>query len=92
MSNYPYVGWGEQTTSYGGWITLDQDDENAEIATRLNVYDNGTRLSVGRKVRDGREQGTVNVSSLYDSDYFPFTYDDGGIYFLEGVLPYYSGE
>lgn len=90
MSNYPYPGWGENTKQYGGLITFDQDEEDSNVATRLNVYDNGTRLSVGRCLRNGHESGSVLVTDTYDS--LPFTFDDGCVHFLEDVLPYYAGQ
>lgn len=90
MSNFPYPGWGENTTTYGGLITLDQDEIDATVATRLNIYDDGNTLSVGRKLRSGVEQGTVKVSNAYDS--FPFTFADGPVHILEDVLPFYTGQ
>jgi uncharacterized surface protein with fasciclin (FAS1) repeats len=90
ISNYPFVGWGEDTASQGGLITLQQDENevNGQVnitSTNMNIYDDGTKLSVGII---NRATGTVNkrVNVISDYDYLPFVYDDGSIHFIEDVL------
>lgn len=91
MSNYPYPGWGENTKQYGGLITFDQDEEQSDIATRLNIYDDGTRLSVTRTPMGGTtESAPVMVSDTYDT--FPFIFEDGCVHFIEDVLPLVNGK
>lgn len=91
MSNYPYPGWGEDTRQYGGLITFDQDAEQSDIATRLNIYDDGTRLSVTRTpINTTTESARVTVSDAYDT--FPFVFEDGCVHFLEDVLPLVNGK
>lgn len=91
MSNYPYPGWGENTKEYGGLITFDQDAEKSDIATRLNIYDDGTRLSVTRTpINTATESPRVMVSDAYDT--FPFIFEDGCVHFIEDVLPLVNGK
>ncbi|MDO5447364.1 MAG: fasciclin domain-containing protein [Prevotellaceae bacterium] len=87
MTNYPYVGWGEDTESEGGLQTMQSRQvENPAtgdidlVYTCVNVYDNGTSMSVGLKGSSKR----IKISDKYDS--FPFTFNDGGVHFIEGLL------
>ena len=87
MTNYPYVGWGEDTESAGGLQTMQTKQvenpltgEIEFVYTCINVYDNGTNLTVGLKDSSKR----IKVSEKYDS--FPFTFNDGGAHFIEGVF------
>lgn len=87
MTNYPYVGWGENTETAGGLQTMqsrqveDPETGNIDIVyTCINVYDNGTNLSVGLAGSSRR----VKVSEKYDS--FPFAFNDCGAHFIEGIL------
>lgn len=91
ITNYPYVGWGEDTSAAGGLITLqqretDQDGQVVIQTTNINVYDDGTSLSVG--IVDSPATGTasrrVRVSAAYD--YLPFVFEDGAAHFIEDVL------
>ncbi len=95
FSNYPFLGWGEDTESLGGLITLDAEDKMVNgvmktVATCINIYDDGTKLSV--KVDDrtvSLDSGiTYNgeVDFVGDYDYFPFVFDDGCVQFIDGVL------
>lgn len=91
MSNYPYPGWGENTKQYGGLITFDQDAEQSNISTRINIYDDGNRLSVTRTpMGSTTESARVIVSDTYDT--FPFIFEDGCIHFIEDVLPLVNGK
>ena len=96
ISNYPYLGWGETTTADGGLSTL--DNKTMEIAgemsivdTKLNIYDNGSKLSVARRhYESSAETAAVNVSGKYD--FLPFTFADACVHFLDGVLPVQNGK
>ena len=91
FSNYPYRGWGEETQSSGGLITMQQHEENVNgqnrmVPTNINIFDNGTYLSVGI-VDDplaGTSSKTVKVIDKYD--YLPFIFEDGAVHFLEDVM------
>lgn len=90
ITNYPYVGWGEDTEAMGGVITCQQDTYdnggNTEIVeTKMNIYDDGTKLSVGIADRKtGQVSRRVNVTSTYD--YFPFVFQDACAHFIEDVF------
>lgn len=86
MSNYPYVGWGENTAESGGLVTYQQETSTEGIeSTNINVYDDGTKLSVKLIDREtGAEGDAVDVYGGYD--YFPLIYVDGVVYFLNGVF------
>ena len=50
FSNYPFLGWGEDTQSAGGLITLNStysivDGAEVEVVMHLNIFDDGTKLS-----------------------------------------------
>lgn len=87
ITNYPYVGWGEDTASLGGLITYQQsqDATNNILSSRLNVYDDGARLSV---TTTDHLTGTTSkrVYVTPDYDYFPFVYEDGAAHFIEDVF------
>lgn len=94
------MGWGEDTQSAGGLITLNTiyvtpapgAPETQEIV-HLNIFDDGTKLSA-EVVEDGFESyshsGYVKfngkVDFVGDYDYFPFVFDDGCVQFINGVL------
>ena len=90
ITNYPYLGWGENTEALGGIITCQQDTQenggNTEvIATKMNIYDDGSKLSVGIADRHtGQVTRRVNVTSTYD--YFPFVFQDACAHFIEDVF------
>lgn len=91
INNYPYLGWGEKTEDLGGLITCQTDitpnpDGSTEILeTKMNIYDEGTKLTIGVADRNtGAVSRRVNVSSAYD--YFPFIFADGCFHFIEDVL------
>lgn len=85
MSNYPYLGWGENTEENGGLQTqpVNETDENGfvnPIYSYLNVYDNGVKLAVG-VAGSGK---TVDITPAYD--YLPFVFADGPVHFIDGVF------
>lgn len=81
ISNYPYIGWGEDTESTGGLVTLNQtSSEQGVQSVNLNIYDDGSKLSVALAGSSHR----VDVTPDYD--YFPFVFDDGPAHFIDGVL------
>lgn len=91
VTNYPYLGWGENTENEGGLITCQTDettDEAGSISiteTRLNIYDDGTKLSIGLVDRaTGATTRRVNVSSKYD--YLPLIFEDGAAHFITDVF------
>lgn len=96
ISDYPYVGWGENTTADGGLSTLDSQTievggEMSIVDTKLNIYDNGSALSVTRKqYESSAESAAVKVSGKYD--FLPFTFADACVHFLDGVLPAQNGK
>lgn len=87
ITNYPFVGWGEQTESFGGLITLQQsqDDNYNIVESKMNIYDDGSRLSVSTT---DYQTGVTSqrVSVIPDYDYFPFVYEDGAAHFIEDVF------
>jgi len=89
ISNYPYVGWEETTTD--GLMTLqsyDVEDDNGKvtaITTKMNITDNGSKLSVQIMDNEGNLTGD-KVDVIDDYHYFPFIFDDGCVHFIKGVL------
>ena len=90
FSNYPYLGWGENTADYGGLPTLQQETvtEGSSIviiSTNMNVYEDGGALYVAIADRNtGIDGKRVKVSGAYD--YFPFIFEDGPAHFIEDVF------
>lgn len=90
FSNYPYLGWGENTADYGGLPTLQQEITTVNgtvtiLSTNMNIYDDGTSLYCAIKDRNtGVDGHRVKVSGAYD--YFPFVFEDGPAHFIEDVF------
>lgn len=90
FSNYPYIGWGENTADYGGLPTLQQEvvsegGSTSIISTNMNIYDDGTALYCAIIDRNtGVDGHRVKVSGAYD--YFPFVFEDGPAHFIEDVF------
>ena len=90
IENYPYVGWGEDTSLSGGLVTFQQHEETLNgktiiVSTNLEVRDEGDRLSVGIVDKeDGTASKRVPVSPSYN--YFPFIFKDGAAHILDDVL------
>ena len=90
FSNYPYLGWGENTADYGGLPTLQQETVTEGgsiviISTNMNVYEDGGALYVAIADRNtGIDGKRVKVSGAYD--YFPFIFEDGPAHFIEDVF------
>lgn len=92
ISNYPYLGWGETTTGLenGGLETVQMMDNSGDVPVVgksyvLNVFDNGSALSVKTKdLQTGAESQQVNV--IPDYDFLPLIFSDGVFHFIEDVL------
>ena len=92
ITNYPYLGWGENTTvlEYGGLETLQVMDNSGDAPVVgksyvLNVFDNGSALSVQTTdLQTGAKSRQANVSGTYD--YLPFIFNDGVVHFLDEAL------
>lgn len=85
MSEYPYVGWGENTETNGGLQTLpiNEVDEGGfinPVSSYLNVYDNANKLTVGVS-GSGKA-----VDVIPDFDYLPFVFTDGPVHFIGDVF------
>ena len=89
ISNYPYVGWEENTAE--GLPTLQSYDEPVEggkvvtITTKIDVSDAGGKLSVQELDNDGNPVGG-RVDVVEDYHYFPFIFDDACVHFIKEVL------
>jgi len=82
ISTYPYVGSGVN----GEFDTKRaySDGVNGVVFTQLSIFDDGQKLSVQL---NGAEIGTGNkVDVVPDFYYFPFSYNDGGVHYINGVL------
>lgn len=92
ITNYPYLGWGETTTQLelGGLETIQVMDDSGEAPVVgksyvLNIFDDGTALSVQTKdLQTGEQSRTVRVTADYD--FLPFIFNDGVVHFLEEAL------
>lgn len=89
ISNYPYVGWDEVTT--GGLMTLQSydvissDGRASTFTTKMNVTDDGSKLSVQSMTNEGVLTGS-KVDVISDFHYFPFIFKDGCVHFINGIL------
>jgi len=89
ISNYPYVGWEEVTT--GGLMTLQSydvvgsDGKATTFTTKINVTDDGSKLSVQSMTNEGALTGS-KVDVFSDFHYFPFIFKDGCVHFINGIL------
>ncbi len=90
ITNYPYIGWNENTAELGGLPTLQSEttlvgSSYVITSTNMNIYDDGTALYCTIIDRNtGAEGKRVKVSGAYD--YFPFVYEDGPAHFIEDVF------
>lgn len=90
ITNYPYIGWGENTAEVGGLPTLQQESNivNGSVvitSTNMNIYDDGTSLYAAIIDRNtGIDGKRVKVSGAYD--YFPFIFEDAAAHFIEDVF------
>lgn len=87
ISNCPYVGWGEDTTPNGlptlqSYDVVSEDGKAQTITTCVNVFDNGTKLSIQLV---GDENNRL-IDVIPDYYYLPFIFDDGCVQFIEDVL------
>jgi len=82
ISNYPFLGWGENTSK--GMQTLNEQevvDASNRVTTKITtveVKDFGSSLKV-KLLENG--EGYIDVTSDYH--YFPFIFTDGCVQFLE---------
>ncbi len=83
ITNYPYLGWNEVTTK--GLPTLNEteliDPVTHKVSyqyTCLDVVDTGDALTV-RLMEDGQQA----IRIVPDYHFLPFTFNDGGIHFIE---------
>jgi len=89
ISNYPYVGWNETTT--GGLMTLQAydvyspDGKVTTITTKMNVTDDGSKLSVQSMTHEGVLSGS-KVDVINTFHFFPFIFKDGCVHFINGIL------
>ncbi|WP_163707318.1 fasciclin domain-containing protein [Mangrovibacterium lignilyticum] len=83
MTTYPYVGSGVNG-EYG--TSLLTSDGTSIFNAPLNIIDDGSSLSVqlGMDLFEKGETPVVDV--IPDFDYFPFSYGDGGVHYIDGVL------
>lgn len=92
ITNYPYLGWGENTTvlEFGGLQTLQVMDDSGDVPVVgksyvLNVFDDGSALSVQTTdLQTGDKSPQVKVVSDYD--YLPFIFNDGVVHFIDEAL------
>lgn len=75
MASYPFVGSGAS----GEYHTF---GDNAHI----NIIDNGSELKVQLSADLFGKGVTPVVNVVPDFDYFPFSYNDGGAHYIDGVL------
>lgn len=82
ISNYPFLGWGEDTSK--GMQTLNEQeiiDANNRVTTKITyveVKDFGTSLKARLM-----ESGQSYIDLVPDYHYFPFIFTDGCVQFLE---------
>lgn len=89
ISNFPYIGWQENTSS--GLPTLQSYDitlEGGKIqtkTTKLHITDANNKLSIRVLSPEGVPTGNwIEVFNGYN--FFPFVFDDGCAHFLNDVL------
>jgi len=82
ISNYPYLGWGENTSK--GMTTLNEqeivgaDNRVTTKITTVEIKDFGNSLKARLQ-----ENGQDYIDLLPDYHYFPFIFTDGCVQFLE---------
>lgn len=81
MSTYPYIGSGVN----GDYETRRAFFDGTGTAyTQLSIFDDGQKLSVQLKEAGFGTGAKVDV--VPDFYYFPFSYNDGGAHYIDGVL------
>jgi hypothetical protein len=90
VTNYPYLGWGENTKTLGGLNTMNMETKLidgilTDVANTLNVYDDGNALSVTITSRVTQVEGK-KVKIRGDFSYLPQIFADGPVYFLESCF------
>ncbi|WP_170154481.1 fasciclin domain-containing protein [Mangrovibacterium diazotrophicum] len=80
LTTYPYLGSGVN----GNYSTIRSYLSGGNIASTLTITDNGSKLSV--QLNDASYGTGTSVDVVPDFDYFPFSYSDGGVHYINGVL------
>jgi uncharacterized surface protein with fasciclin (FAS1) repeats len=83
MTTYPYIGSGVN----GEYGTMQYYSDGTSIKrVPLKIIDNGVKLSVqlGMPLLGITNPEVIDV--VPDYDYLPFSYDDGGVHYINGVL------
>lgn len=73
MTTYPFVGSGVN----GDFDTMGED-------VPMTIFDDGSKLSV--QLKNAGFGTAAKVDVVPDFDYFPFSYGDGGVHYIGGVL------
>ena len=83
MTTYPYIGSGVNG-QYGSMLSSSEGTSSKRVP--VTIFDNGQKLSVQLDI-SMTGLGTGNkVDVVPDFDYFPFSYDDGGVHYINGIL------
>lgn len=81
ITTYPYPGSGVN----GDYITMESFSvEGAEFEGKLIISDDGQTIRVRRSLPGLLEGEWVDV--VPDFYYFPFSYNDGGVHFIDDIL------
>jgi len=80
LTTYPYLGSGVN----GDYSNVRSFLSGGNIASSLSISDDGTKLSV--QLNDGSFGTGTKVDVVPDFYYFPFSYGDGGVHYINGVL------
>lgn len=78
MTTYPFIGSGVN----GNYYTVNSRGNLS--STMIRIFDDGQKLSVQLQQPDLGTGDKVDV--VPDFYYFPFSYDDGGVHYIDGVL------
>lgn len=89
MSNYPYLGWGEDPdTKLITMQSKDAVDDKGNLVTyntTMNIIDDGSKLSVQEYDFDGNAVGSP-IDFNGEFHYFPFIFDDACVQFINGMF------
>lgn len=83
LTTYPYLGSGVNG-EYGAMLNI--NDGTSIYRAPVEIMDNGSVLSVqlGQDIFNKGETPVVEV--VPDFYFFPFSYNDGGVHYIDGVL------
>lgn len=79
-TEYPYLGWGQDTEESGGIPSIQDVQTTPASCVYINIYDRNTMLTA--KVTGG----TAEVPFHAAYDYLPFIFNDGCVQFLDGIF------